>query len=126
MQDIQNEGGQIAGQNRINLQAGNDIISTATVSGNNTDQWLNRGAAIYLTESDGEITLKATRNLALTATDILASGDNSQLALTAGKNIELGTINTRRQENIDWDSNNYLHKTTEEEIGSHLYAGISQ
>ncbi|NBM50155.1 hemagglutinin repeat-containing protein, partial [Proteus sp. G2666] len=123
LQDIQNEGGQIAGQNRINLQAGNDIISTATVSGNNTDQWLNRGAAIYLTESDGEITLKATRNLALTATDILASGDNSQLALTAGKNIELGTINTRRQENIDWDSNNYLHKTTEEEIGSHLYAG---
>ncbi|MBG2876651.1 hemagglutinin repeat-containing protein [Proteus alimentorum] len=123
LQDIKNEGGQIVGQNRINLQAGNDIISTATVSGNSTDQWLNRGAAIYLTEPDGEITLKATRNLALTATDILASGDNSQLALTAGKNIELGTINTRRQENIDWDSNNYLHKTTEEEIGSHLYAG---
>ncbi|WP_368911289.1 two-partner secretion domain-containing protein [Proteus vulgaris] len=123
LQDIKNEGGQIAGQNRINLQAGNDIISTATVSGNSTDQWLNRGAAIYLTEPEGEIALKATHNLTLTATDILASGDNSQLALTAGKNIELGTINTRRQENIDWDSNNYLHKTTEEEIGSHLYAG---
>ncbi|WP_337241827.1 hemagglutinin repeat-containing protein [Proteus faecis] len=123
LQDIKNEGGQIAGQNRINLQAGNDIISTATVSGNSTDQWLNRGAAIYLESPDGEMALKATRNLTLTATDILASGDNSQLALTAGKNIELGTIHTRRQENIDWDSNNYLHKTTEEEIGSHLYAG---
>ncbi len=123
LQDIKNEGGQIAGQNRINLQAGNDIISTATVSDNSTDQWLNRGAAIYLESPDGEMALKATRNLTLTATDILASGDNSQLALTAGKNIELGTIHTRRQENIDWDSNNYLHKTTEEEIGSHLYAG---
>ncbi|UPK82635.1 hemagglutinin repeat-containing protein [Proteus vulgaris] len=122
LHDIKNEGGQIAGQSRVNLQAGDSLISTATIKGDETNQWINRGAAIYLTEPDGEIALKATRNLELTATDILAGG-NSQVLLNAGENIELGTINTVRQENIDWDSKNYLHKTTQEEIGSRLYAG---
>ncbi|MDR9740674.1 hemagglutinin repeat-containing protein [Proteus terrae] len=122
LHDIKNEGGQIAGQSRVNLQAGDSLISTATTKGDETNQWINRGAAIYLTEPDGEIALKATRNLELTATDILAGG-NSRVLLNAGENIELGTINTVRQENIDWDSKNYLHKTTQEEIGSRLYAG---
>ncbi|MBQ0215265.1 hemagglutinin repeat-containing protein, partial [Proteus vulgaris] len=122
LHDIKNEGGQIAGQSRVNLQAGDSLISTATTKGDETNQWINRGAAIYLTEPDGEIVLKATRNLELTATDILAGG-NSRVLLNAGENIELGTINTVRQENIDWDSKNYLHKTTQEEIGSRLYAG---
>ncbi|WP_193014338.1 MULTISPECIES: hemagglutinin repeat-containing protein [Gammaproteobacteria] len=122
LHDIKNEGGQIAGQSRVNLQAGHSLISTATTKGDEVNQWINRGAAIYLTEPDGEIALKATRNLELTATDILAGG-HSQVLLNAGENIELGTINTVRQENIDWDSKNYLHKTTQEEVGSRLYGG---
>ncbi|NHW58989.1 hypothetical protein HA378_27880, partial [Escherichia coli] len=79
LHDIKNEGGQIAGQSRVNLQAGDSLISTATTKGDETNQWINRGAAIYLTEPDGEIALKATRNLELTATDILAGGNSRVL-----------------------------------------------
>ncbi|WP_387468203.1 hemagglutinin repeat-containing protein, partial [Photorhabdus sp. RM323S] len=119
-QDITNLGGSIQGQDRVSALAGRDITSTSTLRDDNINRWLDRPAGIYVQNDQGTLSLKAINNVQLTASKVDNAGKDSQTEITAGRDLTLDTLRTRRTENGDWGNDNYRHLTQEHDTGSQI------
>ncbi|KER03276.1 hemagglutinin repeat-containing protein [Photorhabdus temperata] len=119
-QDITNRGGSIQGQDRVSALAGRDITSTSTLRDDNVNRWLDRPAGIYVQNDNSTLSLKAINNVQLTASEVKNAGKDSQTEITAGRDLTLDTLRTRRTENGDWGKDNYRHLTQEHDIGSQI------
>uniref|UniRef100_UPI0036DC8421 hemagglutinin repeat-containing protein n=1 Tax=Photorhabdus sp. RM322S TaxID=3342825 RepID=UPI0036DC8421 len=119
-QDITNLGGSIQGQDRVSVLAGRDITSASALRGEGVDRWLDRPAGIYVQNDQGTLSLKAINNVRLTASEVNNAGKDSQTEITAGLDLTLDTLRTRRTENGDWGNDNYRHLTQERDTGSQI------
>ncbi|WP_350307427.1 hemagglutinin repeat-containing protein [Photorhabdus viridis] len=119
-QDITNLGGSIQGQDRISALAGRDITSTSTLRDDNVSRWLDRPAGIYVQNDQGTLSLKAINDVQLTASKVDNAGKDSQTEITAGHDLTLDTLLTRRTENGNWGNDNYRHLTQAHDTGSQI------
>ncbi|WP_445495133.1 hemagglutinin repeat-containing protein [Photorhabdus sp. SF281] len=119
-QDITNLGGNIQGQDRISALASRDITSTSTLRDDSVNRWLDRPAGIYVQNNQGTLSLKAINNVQLTASKVDNAGKDSQTEITAGHDLTLDTLLTRRTENGDWGNDNYRHLTQTHDTGSQI------
>ncbi|MCC8422920.1 hemagglutinin repeat-containing protein, partial [Photorhabdus thracensis] len=118
-QTLTNRGGQIQGDDRVTLK-GRDITSTSTLRGDEANRWLDRPAGIYVQNDKGTLSLSAINNVQLTASDVKNAGKDSHTEITAGHNLTLDTLSTRRTEQGDWGKENYRHLTQQQDIGSQI------
>jgi len=127
-QDISNLGGLIQADSRLTLNAGRDInIESLTretsnrVDGNRFERVTIAGLGrVNVRNPDGQLYTAAGRNINLTAAHIINNGENSSTTMTAGKDINLATVETRGRDALVWDSRNYATETWSEEIGSQI------
>ncbi|PQQ22168.1 hemagglutinin repeat-containing protein, partial [Photorhabdus hindustanensis] len=118
-QTLTNRGGRIQGDDRVTLK-GRDIISASTVRGDEANRWLDRPAGIYVQNDKGALSLSAINNVQLTASDVKNAGKDGHTEITAGHNLTLDTLSTRRTEQGDWGKENYRHLTQQQDIGSQI------
>ncbi|MBS9444549.1 hypothetical protein, partial [Photorhabdus heterorhabditis] len=118
-QTLTNRGGQIQGDDRVTLK-GRDITSASTVRGDEANRWLDRPAGIYVQNDNGTLSLSAINNVQLTASDVRNAGQDGHTEITAGHDLTLDTLNTRRTESGDWGGGNTRHLTQQTDIGSQI------
>ncbi|MCC8376372.1 hemagglutinin repeat-containing protein, partial [Photorhabdus bodei] len=118
-QTLTNRGGQIQGDDRVTLK-GRDITSASTVRGDGANRWLDRPAGIYVQNDKGTLSLSAINNVQLTASDVKNAGKDGHTEITAGHNLTLDTLSTRRTEQGDWGKDNTRHLTQQQDIGSQI------
>ncbi|WP_214069485.1 hemagglutinin repeat-containing protein, partial [Photorhabdus hainanensis] len=118
-QTLTNRGGQIQGDDRVTLK-GRDIISASTVRGDEANRWLDRPAGIYVQNDKGALSLSAINNVQLTASDVKNAGKDGHTEITAGHNLTLDALSTRRTEQGNWGKENYRHLTQQQDIGSQI------
>ncbi|WP_036775009.1 hemagglutinin repeat-containing protein, partial [Photorhabdus australis] len=118
-QTITNRGGQIQGDDRVSLR-GRDITSASTVRGDEANRWLDRPAGIYVQNDNGTLSLSAINNVQLTASEVKNAGKDGHTGITAGHDLTLDTVSTRRTEQGDWGKENYRHLTQQQDIGSQI------
>ncbi|MBS9434690.1 adhesin, partial [Photorhabdus hainanensis] len=118
-QTLTNRGGQIQGDDRVTL-TGRDIISASTVRGDEANRWLDHPAGIYVQNDKGALSLSAINNVQLTASDVKNAGKDGHTEITAGHNLTLDALSTRRTEQGNWGKDNYRHLTQQQDIGSQI------
>ncbi|WP_080985040.1 two-partner secretion domain-containing protein [Photorhabdus luminescens] len=118
-QTLANRGGQIQGDDRVTLK-GRDITSASTLRGDEANRWLDRPAGIYVQNDKGALSLSAINNVQLTASDVKNAGKDGHTEITAGHNLTLDTLSTRRTEQGDWGKDNYRHLNQQQDIGSQI------
>ncbi|WP_250150996.1 hemagglutinin repeat-containing protein, partial [Photorhabdus akhurstii] len=118
-QTLTNRGGRIQGDDRVTLK-GRDIISASTVRGDEANRWLDRPAGIYVQNDKGALSLSAINNVQLTASDVKNAGKDGHTEITAGHNLTLDALSTRRTEQGNWGKDNYRHLTQQQDIGSQI------
>ncbi|WP_387555471.1 hemagglutinin repeat-containing protein, partial [Photorhabdus sp. RM126S] len=118
-QTLTNRGGQIQGDDRVTL-TGRDITSASTVRGDEANRWLDRPAGIYVQNDKGALSLSAINNVQLTASEVKNAGKDGRTEITAGHNLTLDTLSTRRTEQGDWGKDNYRHLNQQQDIGSQI------
>lgn len=126
--DINNIGGVLQGTDSLLVSAGRDINATTTlrnaesVAGENrfTRTTIDSVSGIYVQGEDGKLGLKAGRDLNLTGAQVVASGDNAQAQLVAGRNITLNDVTTGRSDKLIWDADNTLSQSETRSVGSEV------
>uniref|UniRef100_UPI0036F1E29A hemagglutinin repeat-containing protein n=1 Tax=Photorhabdus kayaii TaxID=230088 RepID=UPI0036F1E29A len=118
-QTLANRGGRIQGDDRVTLK-GRDIISASTVRGDEANRWQDRPAGIYVQNDKGALSLSAINNVQLTASDVKNAGKDGHTEITAGYNLTLDALSTRRTEQGNWGKDNYRHLTQQQDIGSQI------
>ncbi|WP_236650488.1 hemagglutinin repeat-containing protein [Photorhabdus laumondii] len=118
-QTLTNRGGRIQGDDRVTLK-GRDITSASTVRGDEANRWLDRPAGIYVQNDNGTLSLNAINNVQLTASDVKNAGKDGHTEITAGHNLTLDTLSTRRTEQGNWGKDNTRHLTQQQDIGSQI------
>ncbi|WP_289997890.1 hemagglutinin repeat-containing protein, partial [Photorhabdus laumondii] len=118
-QTLANRGGRIQGDDRVTL-TGRDITSASTVRGDEANRWLDRPAGIYVQNDKGTLSLSAINNIQLTASDVKNAGKDGHTEITAGHNLTLDALSTRRTEQGNWGKENYRHLTQQQDIGSQI------
>ncbi|MCC8422425.1 hemagglutinin repeat-containing protein [Photorhabdus thracensis] len=118
-QTLTNRGGRIQGDDRVTLK-GRDIISASTVRGDEANRWLDRPAGIYVQNDKGTLSLSAINNVQLTASDVKNAGKDGHTEITAGHNLTLDALSTRRTEQGDWGKDNTRRLTQQQDIGSQI------
>ncbi|WP_083451851.1 hemagglutinin repeat-containing protein [Photorhabdus heterorhabditis] len=118
-QTLTNRGGQIQGDDRVTLK-GRDITSASTVRGDEANRWLDRPAGIYVQNDNGTLSLSAINNVQLTASDVKNAGKDGHTEITAGHDLTLDTLSTRRTEQGNWGKDNTRHLTQQQDIGSQI------
>ncbi|NDL32009.1 filamentous hemagglutinin N-terminal domain-containing protein [Photorhabdus laumondii subsp. laumondii] len=118
-QTLTNRGGQIQGDDRVTLK-GRDITSASTVRGDEANRWLDRPAGIYVQNDKGTLSLSAINNVQLTASDVKNAGKDGHTEITAGHNLTLDALSTRRTEQGDWGKDNTRRLTQQQDIGSQI------
>ncbi|KOY60088.1 hypothetical protein AM629_21345, partial [Photorhabdus heterorhabditis] len=68
----------------------------------------------------GTLSLSAINNVQLTASDVRNAGQDGHTEITAGHDLTLDTLNTRRTESGDWGGGNTRHLTQQTDIGSQI------
>ncbi|PQQ22151.1 hypothetical protein C6H69_24940, partial [Photorhabdus luminescens] len=64
--------------------------------------------------------LSAINNVQLTASDVKNAGKDGHTEITAGHNLTLDALSTRRTEQGNWGKDNYRHLTQQQDIGSQI------
>ncbi|MCK3669954.1 hemagglutinin repeat-containing protein [Photorhabdus noenieputensis] len=118
-QTLANRGGRIQGDDRVALK-GRDITSASTVRGDEANRWLDRPAGIYVQNDNGTLSLSAINNVQLTASDVKNAGKDGHTEITAGHDLTLDTLSTRRTEQGNWGKDNTRHLTQQQDIGSQI------
>ncbi|WP_434985191.1 hemagglutinin repeat-containing protein [Vreelandella zhaodongensis] len=129
-QNINIDGGSIAANTGMALQAGGDINIASTLHshtnevGDNTFslQGIDRVAGLTVNGEAGSLLASAGGAINLTAAQLhnLGSGVTQ---LTAGSDITLDTLEIGQRHALNWDANNYHHQSHSEEIGSVITGG---
>jgi filamentous hemagglutinin len=132
--DLNNIGGTIAANSALVATAGRDIhVETTTrsaasaVGGNSFSRTtIDRVAALYVTgdgaTGGGTLLMQAGRDIGLQAARIGNGGQEGATAITAGRDIGLGTVTTASANNLIWDANNFRHDSATMEVGSQIQA----
>ncbi|WP_205634310.1 hemagglutinin repeat-containing protein, partial [Photorhabdus australis] len=94
--------------------------SASTVRGDEANRWLDRPAGIYVQNDKGALSLSAINNVQLTASDVKNAGKDGHTEITAGHNLTLDALSTRRTEQGNWGKDNYRHLTQQQDIGSQI------
>ncbi|MCL7750735.1 hemagglutinin repeat-containing protein [Guyparkeria hydrothermalis] len=122
--DIHQRGGEIRGDHTLSLSAARDIVveadtrlgeSRAGASLFSRDQLVDRGQ--LRVNGDGEMTVKAGRDLTLQAAQVTHTGDGAT-RLAAGRNLLLQATSVGQDEQITWDADNRLVQDTRRDIGT--------
>jgi filamentous hemagglutinin len=120
--DINNIGGSITGANSVSLQAGHDInIETTT---NTQAGWLasktniDRVAGVYVTNPGGTLIASAGNDVNVIGGILSNKGPDSFTSVTAGKNINLGTVTESSSRLSIFNANTYSGDAASKEIGS--------
>jgi filamentous hemagglutinin len=140
--DLNNIGGTIAANSALFVSAGRDINVTTTVnstnnstanrSGNNnanrfSQTSVDRVAGLYVANPNGILAASAGRDLNLTGAIVANAGAGSRTQLQAVHDINIGAVETKRAEHIDFGANragnNTLDQSSSTHIGSQVQAG---
>lgn len=120
--DITNTGS-IGAVNALLLKAGGNIESRSETRSNQNKQGsvrnIGRVAGIYLTgRQNGSVLLDAGNNIVLTASELTNQSEDGQTVLNAGGDIRLDTTGISRNQNTIFDSDNYVIRKEQNEVGS--------
>ena len=121
--DINNTGGTIAGDHSLLALAGRDINATTTTrsaqsaGGEFARTTVDRVAGLYVQQPDGKLALQAGRDVNLTAAQVVNSGAGGSTAISAGRDLNLGTVDTGSTDNLNW-GDNWQHHSSSQQVGS--------
>jgi len=121
--DINNSGGTIAGDHSLLALAGRDINATTTTrsaqsaGGEFARTTVDRVAGLYVQQPDGKLALQAGRDVNLTAAQVVNSGAGGSTAISAGRDLNLGTVDTGSTDNLNW-GDNWQHHSSSQQVGS--------
>ncbi|UAN24920.1 hemagglutinin repeat-containing protein (plasmid) [Enterobacter sp. JBIWA003] len=126
--DITSIGGTLQGLDSLVANAGRDINITTTTrstsSSNTTSQFsrttLDKVASIAVLNDNSTLVINAGRDANLTAAQVVNAGNESQMLIAAGRNVNLNTVTTASQDNVAWDKDNTLHQANSNEIGTQI------
>ncbi len=124
--DINNVGGVLKGSSALAALAGRDInVVTGTrtaesADGNFARTSLDRIAGIYVDKGDGTLTLQAGRDINLTAAQVANSSENGNTAIVAGRDLKLNAVTTGSRDNLNFDSDNWLHQSSSTQLGTEI------
>jgi len=124
--DINNFGGVLKGSSALAALAGRDInVITATrtaesADGNFARTRLDRIAGIYVDKGDGTLALQAGRDINLTAAQVVNSSENGNTAIIAGRDLNLNAVTTGSRDNLNFDSDNWLHQSSSTQRGTEI------
>ena len=115
--DLNNIGGRISGtqslvataEHNINVESTTHSSANAEGASNFSRTTIERVAGLYVSDPNGILLASAGNDVNLVAAQIVNSGVNGQTAITAGHDLNLGTVQTAVQNNAVWDDKNY-HK----------------
>jgi filamentous hemagglutinin len=120
--DINNIGGSITGANSVSLKAGHDIkieTTTSTQAGlfaNRTN--IDRVAGVYVTNPGGTLIASAGNDVNVIGGILSNKGSGSFTSVTAGKNINLGTVTESSSRLSIFNANTYYGDAASKETGS--------
>ncbi|TVO71265.1 two-partner secretion domain-containing protein [Sedimenticola selenatireducens] len=125
-QDIDNQAGLMQGRDRLVVQAGRDFtVRAATREGFNQvgDSQFERIhldgiGTLQVLNPEGQLAASAGRDLTLTSAAVINEGENGTTELSAGRNLQLETTQTRMRDAMVWDSRNYRTEDLQREIGT--------
>ncbi|MEJ5076495.1 hemagglutinin repeat-containing protein [Erwinia sp. MYb535] len=118
--DFNNVGGTLLADDALQVTAGRNLNSTSTLSGDDSNRSLDRTAGIYVQNDSGKLVLQGVNDINLNATLVGNNGKESTTVLSAGHNINLGTIATTHSERGDWGGDNYRDLTQRSDVGSQI------
>lgn len=118
--DINNIGGTLQAGDRLTAIAGRDFNSSSTLGGSVGNITFDRPAGIYVQNDKGQLSLQAVHDINLTASQISNTGAGSQTQLSAGNDLNLGTVTTTHSEKGDWGGGNNRSLTQSFENGTQI------
>ena len=126
--DINNTGGVISANDRLQLNAGRDINVTTTTSSGRTAAGsgvyertaIDRVAGLYISNPGGTLLASAGRDIKLTAAVVQNQGVGGITVLDAKRDLNLASMQTRESSNITFDAKNYSRFGTSQEIGTQI------
>ncbi|PUE10857.1 hypothetical protein B9Z51_00440 [Limnohabitans sp. T6-5] len=99
------------------------IASEARPSSNSfSNTSIDRVAGLYVKGSAGALLASAGRDLNLKAAAVSNAGTGDS-QLSAGNNLNLGTVTTASSQSLNWDANNHLRQSSSQDVGSQIKAG---
>ncbi|MEY0026577.1 hemagglutinin repeat-containing protein, partial [Providencia rettgeri] len=124
--DLTQHGGSVQANDALTMVAGNNLTIGSTTrdtenqAGNNqfSSTYLSDQASVYVGGKDGKLTLQAGNDVTLAAAAIGAQGENSQITVEAGRNLQLSTVKTQASEYTEAGSNHRITRTSSQDIGS--------
>ena len=127
--DINNIGGTIKGGDSLVALAGRDINVTTTtrsatsVGGDFARTTIDQIGSMSVTNDGGFLGMQAGHDVNLAAASISNSGADSQTTILAGNNLNLTTIDTGSKNNVNWGSDDYLHQSQSQQVGTEILSG---
>ena len=126
--DLNNIAGTISANKALVVTAGRDINiessmgPTSGMSGKNPyyGTAVNRVAGLYVTGEGGTLLASAGRDVNMLAGQIGNAGKDGATVISAGRNIELGTLTETTSSIAMKNANNYRKETTTTEVGSQV------
>jgi filamentous hemagglutinin len=120
--DLNNLGGQIQAVNSLSATAGRDlnVVSTTSTQANAQGSLTNvdRVAGLYVTGDKGTLLTSAGRDTNLIAAQISNSGEGGNTTITAGNNLNLGTVTEGSSNHIVWNSSNQRSDSSSSDVGT--------
>ncbi|WP_229730941.1 hemagglutinin repeat-containing protein [Pseudoxanthomonas indica] len=126
--DLDNIGGIIDARNSLVATAGRDINSVSTTTSWSTtvgdssfsNTTLDRSAGLSVTQPGGTLAVVAGRDANLSATQVSNAGEGGQTLVSAGRNINLGTITVGEQNRSVADADNHAGWGHSQELGTEI------
>jgi filamentous hemagglutinin len=125
--DLNIIGGTVDASDKLIATAGHDLNAISTTSTQTNSQGtrtnINRVAGLYVTGNQGLLVASADNDLALYAAKLInqaPTGAGGTTIISAANNLNLGTVNTRENNRIDWDSNNHLQQGSSQDNGTSI------
>ncbi|CAG0976103.1 filamentous hemagglutinin [Methylophilaceae bacterium] len=124
--DIDIQGGALAAQQALVLQAGDNItVASTTVDAENriggstfTRTNINRVAGLYVTGENGVLVASAGNDINLLAAQVINAGQNGITVMDAGNNLNLGTVNIAEQNNSIHSAKDFNRSGYTQEVGT--------
>ncbi|WP_307579487.1 hemagglutinin repeat-containing protein [Variovorax paradoxus] len=131
--DLNNIGGTIDAASQLTIDAGRDINvrTTTSTSGLALDLTpgavslrgatiVDRVAGLYVSDPNGVLVASAGRDVNLIGALVVNSGKEGTTEVGAGRDINLGTVTTARQDTTVRDAGNYRAESSTREIGTRI------
>ncbi len=124
--DIDIQGGVLAAQQALVLQAGDNItVASTTVDAENrigsstfTRTNINRVAGLYVTGAEGVLVASAGNDINLLAAQVINAGQNGITVMDAGNKLNLGTVNIAEQNNSIHSAKDFNRSGYTQEVGT--------